>query len=159
MANQDRCHPSRGVPEHRVEPLPRGAGRVRSVPPFGRREFPGGGVPRDGGRHFGFAGGGFAGRSPTRGRYEVRRNDRSFESQRNYGPRFPLRGARTPPMRHDRVPMMGYNRSEVRHGTFLRERCFGVNFANPSFEQMARHWFDSFGQPSGGSFAFTHGHF
>jgi hypothetical protein len=49
---------------------------------------------------------------------------RSFGFQRNYGPRFPPRGARTPSMRQ---------------GKFGGK---GMMFANPSFEQMARHWFN-----------------
>ena len=66
-------------------------------------------------------------------------NDRSFESQRNYGSRFPPRGARTPLKRRERVPPMRRDR---------------MDFANPSFEQMARHWFDSFcANPSVESFA------
>ena len=39
-ANKDRYRPSRGVPEPRVEPLPRGVGSVRSVPSQGPRGFP-----------------------------------------------------------------------------------------------------------------------
>jgi hypothetical protein len=72
----------------------------------------------------------FARRSPPRDQYECGRG-RSFESQRGYEPRFPLRGARTPPVRHEVISRGGHS--------------FGrMNFANPTFEQMARHWFDSF---------------
>jgi hypothetical protein len=53
-----------------------------------------------------------------------RGDDRSFGFQRNYGPRFPSRGAHTP---------------SVGHGKFGGK---GMMFANPSFEQMARHWFN-----------------
>jgi hypothetical protein len=128
QANQDRYRQSRGIPEPRV-PLPRGVGSVRSVGRFPQR---GGGGERfvrrdDGvraGERFGRARGGFAGRPPTRPQYGFRGDDRSFGFQRNYGPRFPPRGARTPPMGH---------------GKFGGK---GVMFANPSFEQMARHWFN-----------------
>ena len=78
-----------------------------------------------------------ANRSPPHDQYEVRRNGRGFESQRNYGPRFPPRGARTPPVRRERI-------SAVSRGRVPLGRCGGVDFTNPSFEQMARHWFDSF---------------
>jgi hypothetical protein len=65
-------------------------------------------------------------------------NDRSFRSQRNYGPRSPLRGMRSPPRGRVRVP----------------PRRDKMDFANPTFEQMARHWFDSFcSNPSAESFA------
>jgi hypothetical protein len=50
------------------------------------------------GERFGRARGGFAGRPPTRPQYGFRRDDPSFGFQRNYGPRFPPRGARTPSM-------------------------------------------------------------
>ena len=76
-----------------------------------------------------------------------------------YGSRFPPRGARIPQVIRERVPVVRYDRNEMRRGRFPCERCFGVDFPNLSFEQMARHWFDSFGQPSGRSFAFSHGRF
>jgi hypothetical protein len=72
----------------------------------------------------------FAGRSPPRDQYEFRRG-LGFESQRRYGPCFPLRGACTPPARHEVISRGGHS--------FDR-----MDFANPTFEQMARHWFDSF---------------
>jgi hypothetical protein len=53
-----------------------------------------------------------------------RGDDHSFGFQRNYEPRFPPHGART---------------SSMGHGKFS---CKGMMFANPSFEQMARHWFN-----------------
>jgi hypothetical protein len=62
------------------------------------------------------------------GQYEYGGNDRSFRSQRSYEPRSPLRGMRSPPMGRVGVPPR-------------RDR---MDFANPTFEQMARHWFDSF---------------
>jgi hypothetical protein len=72
----------------------------------------------------------FVGRSPSRDQYEFRRGH-NFESQRGYGPRFPFRGARTPPTRREVISRGGHS--------------FGwMNFSNPTFEQMARHWFDSF---------------
>jgi hypothetical protein len=76
------------------------------------------------GERFGRARGGFAGRPPTRPQYVSRGDDRSFGFQRNYGPRFPPRGTRT---------------SSMGHGKF---GGMGMMFANPSFEQMARHWFN-----------------
>jgi hypothetical protein len=71
----------------------------------------------------------FAGRSPPRGRYEFGRG-RNFGSQRGYRPHFPLGGARTPPVRREVIPPGGHS--------FDR-----MDIANPSFEQLARHWFDS----------------
>ena len=139
-ANKDRYRPSRGVPEPR-EPLPRGRAVVRNIQPHNTwtRQRPPirpvmatsqTSAPRRG-VHFGSARGVFAGRAPSHDQYEFRSNSRSFGSQRDYRPRFPPRGARIPHRRQDRV-----------------------DFANPSFEQMARHWFDSFcANPSVESFA------
>jgi hypothetical protein len=91
----------------------------------------------EGGRRVGFGRGEFAGRSFARGEYEYGGNDRSFRSQRSYGPRSPLRGTRSPPRGRVGVPPR-------------RDR---MDFANPTFEQMARHWFDSFcTNPSAESF-------
>jgi hypothetical protein len=71
-------------------------------------------------------------------------NDRSFRSQRSYRPRSPLRGARRPPRGHVGVPPR-------------RDR---MDFANPTFEQMATHWFDSFcTNPSVESFAHSQSRF
>jgi hypothetical protein len=78
----------------------------------------------EGGRRVGFWRGEFAGYSFARGQYEYGGNDRSFRSQRSYEPRSPLRGPRGcvgVPLRRDTM-----------------------DFANPTFEQMARHLFDSF---------------
>jgi hypothetical protein len=47
-----------------------------------------------------FAGGEFAGRLPPRDQYEFGRGH-SLESRRGYGPYFPYRGSRTPPMRRE----------------------------------------------------------
>jgi hypothetical protein len=46
----------------------------------------------------------------------------------SYGPRSPLRGTHSPPRGRVGVPPR-------------RDR---MDFANPTFEQMVRHWFDSF---------------
>jgi hypothetical protein len=67
LANKDRYHPSRGVPEPWL--VPRGEGMVCTIHPRGRREFvPRGDPPhREGGRRVGFGRGEFAGRSFARG--------------------------------------------------------------------------------------------
>jgi hypothetical protein len=88
-------------------------------------------------RHFESGGAEFAGCSP-RDQYEFGRG-RSFESQRGYGPRFPFRGTRTPPVRpewfshggsrFDRFDRM--DRSFDRHGR--------MDVANPTF----RKWPDT----------------
>jgi hypothetical protein len=105
------------------------------------------------GKHLGFGGVEFVGRSPSRDQYEFGR-DRSFESQRGYVPWCFFCGTHTPPVkqewfshggsRFDRFDRM--DRSIDRHGR--------INVANPTFEEMARHWFDTFGtNPSVESFA------
>jgi hypothetical protein len=103
---------------------------VYTIYPRERREFVPRGEPphREGGRCVGFGRGEFAGRSFARGQYEYGGNDHSFRSQRSYGPRSPLRGTRSPPRERVGVPPR-------------RDR---MDFANPMFEQMATHWFDSF---------------
>jgi hypothetical protein len=128
LVNKDRYRPSRGVPEPRL--VPRGEGMVRTTYPRERCEFVPRGEPphREGGRRVGFGHGEFAGHSFARGQYEYGGNDRSLRSQRSYGPRSPLRGARSPPRGHVGVP----------------PRIDRIDFANPTFEQMVRHWFDSF---------------
>jgi hypothetical protein len=105
--------------------VPRGKGMVRTIYPRERREFVPQGEPpqRDGDRCVGFGHGEFAGRSFTRGQYEYMGSNRSFRSQRSYGPRSPLRGMRSPPRGHVGVPPG-------------RDR---MDFANPTFEQMTRH--------------------
>jgi hypothetical protein len=67
LVNKDRYHPSRGVPEPRLEP--RGEGMVRTIYPCGRREFVPRGEPphREGGRRVRFGRGEFAGRSFAHG--------------------------------------------------------------------------------------------
>jgi hypothetical protein len=62
------------------------------------------------------------------GQYEYGGNDRSFRSQRSYGPRSPFRGTRSPPRGRVGVP----------------PRSDRMDFANPAFEQMARCCFDTF---------------
>jgi hypothetical protein len=144
LANKDRYCPSRGVPEPRS--VPRGEGMVRTIYPRERCEFVPRGEPphREGGRRVGFGRGEFARRSFARGQYEYGGNDRSFRSQRSYGPRSPLRGARSPPRGRVGVPPR-------------RDR---MDFANPTFEQMVRHWFDLFcTNPSVESFAHSRSHF
>jgi hypothetical protein len=119
LANKDRYRPSHGVPEPRL--VPRGEGMVRTIYPQERREFVPRGEPphREGGRRVGFGRGEFAGRSFARGQYEYGGNDRSFRSQRSYGPRSPLRGACSPPRGRVGVP----------------PRSDRMDFANPTFEQ------------------------
>jgi hypothetical protein len=67
LANKDRYHPSRGVPELRL--VPRGEGMMRTIYPHERREFVPRGEPphREGGRRVGFVHGEFDGRSFARG--------------------------------------------------------------------------------------------
>jgi hypothetical protein len=96
------------------------------------------------------AGGEFVGRSPPRDQYEFGRG-RNFESQRGYGPCFSYHGSRTPAMGREwfshggsKFDMM--DRSFDRHGR--------IDVANPTFEEMARHWFHTFGtNPNVESFA------
>jgi hypothetical protein len=73
---------------------------------------------REGGRRVGFGCGEFVGRYFACGQYEYGGNDRSFRSQRSYGPRSPLRGTRSPPRVRVGVPPR-------------RDR---MDFANPTFE-------------------------
>jgi hypothetical protein len=67
LANKDRYHPSRGVPEPRL--VPRGRRMVRTIYPRERREFVPRGEPphREGGRRVGFGRGEFAGHFFARG--------------------------------------------------------------------------------------------
>jgi hypothetical protein len=105
------------------------------------------------GRHFESGGVEFAGRSPPRDQYEFGR-DRSFESQRGYGPCFLFRCTRTPPVRRE-----SFSHGGSRFDRFDRmDRCIDrqgrMNVANPTFEEMARHWFHTIGtNPSVKSFA------
>jgi hypothetical protein len=75
---------------------------------------------------------------------------RSFELERRDDPRFSFRGFGPPPGRVSWFPRSGY-RGGVREGSFHRRDA--LDRANPTFEQMARHWFYSFGtNPSAESF-------
>jgi hypothetical protein len=144
LANKDRYHPSHGVLEPRLGP--RGEGVVHTIYPRERCELVPRGEPphREGGMHAGFGRGEFAGRSFALGQYEYGGNDRNFRSQRSYGPRSPLRGTRSPPRGRVGVPPR-------------RDR---MDFANPTFQQMVRHWFDSFcTNPSAESFAHSRSRF
>jgi hypothetical protein len=144
LANKDRYRSSRGVPEPRL--VPRGEGMVRTIYPRGRCECVPRGEPphRAGGRRVGFGRGEFAGRSFAHGQFEYGGNDRSFRSQRSYKPRSPIRGMRSPPRGRVGVPPR-------------RDR---MDFANPMFEQMARHWFDMFcTNPNAESFAHSRSRF
>jgi hypothetical protein len=144
LANKDRYRPSRGVPEPRL--VPRGEGMVRTIYPRERCEFVPRGEPphREGRRHVGFGHHEFAGHFFVGGQYEYEGNGRSFRSQRSYGPRSPLRGTRSPSRGHVGVPPR-------------RDR---MDFANPTFEQMARHWFHSFcTNPSAESFPHSRSRF
>jgi hypothetical protein len=86
MANRDRYRPSRGVPEPRMVSISEGV--VRTIYPRERREFVPQVMPpqRDGGGHVGFGRGEFARCSFACGQYEHVGNNRSFRSQRSYGP-------------------------------------------------------------------------
>jgi hypothetical protein len=72
LANMDKYHPSRGVPEPRL--VPRGESMVRTIYSRERREFVPRGEPphREGGSRVGFWRGEFAGRSFARGQYVYR---------------------------------------------------------------------------------------
>jgi hypothetical protein len=94
-------------------------------------------------------GGQFARRSPSRARYGDERS-RSFDMERRDDPRFSFRGFGPPPGREGWFPRSGY-RGGVRGGSF--DRRDALQCANPTFEQMPRHWFYSFGtNPSAESF-------
>jgi hypothetical protein len=96
-----------------------------------------------------FAGGQVARHSPSRVHYGDARS-RSFEKERRDGPQTLFRGFGPPPGREGLFPQGGY-RAGVRGGSF--DRRDGLVCANPTFEEMARHWFYSFGtNPSAESF-------
>jgi hypothetical protein len=97
-----------------------------------------------------FAGGKFARRSPPRAQYGDGRIC-SFEMERRDNPRAFFHGFGPPPGREGWFPHGGYC-GGVRGGNFGRKD--GLVCANPTFEQMARHWFYSFGtNPSAELFA------
>jgi hypothetical protein len=100
-----------------------------------------------------FASGHFAGRSPPHDQYEFGRG-RNFESQRGYGPHFPYHGSRTPPMRREWFSHGGSSFDRFDRMDHSFDRRGRMDVANPAFEEMARHWFDTFGtNPSVESFA------
>jgi hypothetical protein len=72
----------------------------------------------------------FAGCSPPRDQYEFGRC-RNLESWKGYRPRFLFRGSRIPPMRQEWLS----------HGGSSFDRRGRVDVANPTVEEMARHWF------------------
>jgi hypothetical protein len=106
-----------------------------------------------GGRRFESGGVGFAGRSPPRDQYEFGRGH-SFESQRGYGPRFPFRGTRTPSVRREWFYHGGSRFDSFDKMDRSFDRRGRMDVANPTFEEMARHWFETFGtNPSVESFS------
>jgi hypothetical protein len=180
-AYKDRYNTSHGVPESRM-PLPRGKAIVRIVPAWGEKSAMGGRDPvggvkpirlvwrqqgdqfdfraRDesrfvaGGRGSGgwsgeFAGGQFARCCPPRAQYGDGRS-RSFEMERRNGPQSSFHGFGPPLVREGWFPHIGY-RGGFRGGSF--DRRDALECANPTLEQMAQHWFYSFGSnPSAESF-------
>jgi hypothetical protein len=103
-----------------------------------------------------FAGGQVARHSPPRVHYGDGRS-RSFEKERRDGPRAFFCGFGPPPGREGWFPQVGYC-GGVRGGSFGRRD--GLVCANPTFKQMARHWFYSFGtNPSAESFVRSRAHF
>jgi hypothetical protein len=108
------------------------------------------------GKHLEFGGVEFAGRSPPRDQYEFGRG-RSFVSQRGYGPLPLFRDTRTPPVRREWFSHGGsrfdrFDRFDRMDRSFDRRGRMSV--ANPTFEEMARHWFNTFvTNPSVESFA------
>jgi hypothetical protein len=181
-ANKDKYLPPNGVLEPRVQ-MPRAKASVRTVLAWGERKAArgaagrappirlvrgtgqtGAGLDRQqfglrahtsarfgvGGRGSGgwfgeLAGGHLSRRSPPRAKHGNGRS-RSFELERRDGPQFSFLGFGPPPVREGWFPRGG-----VRGGSFGRKHI--LDCANPTFEQMARHWFYSFGtNPSAESF-------
>jgi hypothetical protein len=99
-----------------------------------------------------FAGGQFARRSPSRAKCGDGRS-RSFEMERRDDRWFSFRGFGPPTGREGWFPRSGYL-GGVRGGSIdMRD---ALECANPTFEQMARHWFYSFGTNPVLSRLFTH---
>jgi hypothetical protein len=120
---------------------------ARGFSPFSRGTY---------GKHLEFGGVEFAGRSPPCDQYEFGRG-RSFESQRGYEPLSFFHGTRTPPMRQEWFSHGGSRFDRMDH---CIDRHGRMNVANPTFEEMARHWFATFGtNPSVESFARSHSWF
>jgi hypothetical protein len=90
------------------------------------------------GRYFESGGVEFAGRSPPRDQYEFGRG-RNFESLKDYGPRFPFRGTRTPPVRWEWFSHGGSRFDRFDRMDRCKDRQGRMNVANPTFEEMARH--------------------
>jgi hypothetical protein len=68
--------------------------------------------------------------------------------ERRDGPHSSFRGFGPPPVREGWFHRSGFGRKDV------------LDCANPTFEQMARHWFYSFGtNPSAESFVRSHARF
>jgi hypothetical protein len=88
-----------------------------------------------------FAGGQFARHSPPCAQYGDGRI-RSFEKERRDSPRVFVRGFGPPPGREVWLPYGAYH-GGVRGSSFGRKD--GLVCANPTIEQMARHWFYTFG--------------
>jgi hypothetical protein len=177
-ANKDKYHPSDGVLEYRVQ-MPRAKASVRTVRAWGERKVVGGDVVQSTpvrpvlawtGSSLGFVlvqGRGlflevvvlvvgleslqvvrWLGILPLEFYGDGR--SRSFEKERRDVPWAFFRGFGPPPGREGWFPQGGYC-GGARGGSFgRREALVG---ANPTFEQMARHWFYSFGtSPSAESF-------
>jgi hypothetical protein len=73
--------------------------------------------------------------------------------ERRDGPRSSFRGFGPPLVREGWFPRSGF-RGGVRGGSFDRKDV--LDCANPTFEQMARHWFYSFGTNPVSSRLFAH---
>jgi hypothetical protein len=102
------------------------------------------------------AGGQFARCSPHHVQYGDGRSC-SFQMQRRDGPLSSFHGFGPPPVIEGWFPHGGYS-GGVRGGSFGRKD--GLVCANPTFEQMARHWLYSFGtNPSAKSFVRSRAHF
>jgi hypothetical protein len=103
-----------------------------------------------------FARGQFATCSPPLSQYGNGRS-RSFELERKDGPRYSFCGFGPPPVKEGWFAHSGYH-GGVRGGSFGRKHV--LDCANPTFEQMAWHWFYSFGiNPSVESFVRSHARF
>jgi hypothetical protein len=101
-----------------------------------------------------FADGQFARRSPPRAQYGDGRG-RSLELERRDGPRFSFCGFGPSLISEGRFPHNGYHGGSRfdRMDRYI-DRHGRINIANPTFEEMARHWFATFGtNPSVESFA------
>jgi hypothetical protein len=122
LANKDMYRPSRGVPEPRL--VSRSEGMVRTIYPRGRCEFefvPRGEPPHRGGRRVGFGRGELGGRSLSRGQYEYGGTITALSPS----------GATD----HD-LPLVV---SVVLQGDVWVFHLDRMDFANPTFEKMARH--------------------